>query len=229
MSSVSSTTDYHARPAATETKPATQTTELIAFVVAVVAVLIAAALLSASPSAHADTRIVNVTPLASDDNLKPGLTISNSLDSGTCSGSGAFPGTYRCMPSGGGGPSEPCWVKASGPEGAAVDFVCMFEPWARQVTVFSRLDSVPTTRTGKRTPWGLKLASGARCRLGLGASSEVGGKRVNYFCGDVSLIGNPDRSRPTWRIGAVRYDADDGEYVRVGKKRVSKAWFAKAQ
>lgn len=42
MSSTTGTTDFDIRPTTNETKPATKTTELIAYVVAVVAVLVAA-------------------------------------------------------------------------------------------------------------------------------------------------------------------------------------------
>jgi hypothetical protein len=183
-----------------------------------------AVIIVAPAVADARTKKVNVSPITDDGTLKAGYRAVQVNDGGTCSPS-VFPGVWRCMPLGGGGPVEPCWAAASGPESAALDMTCMFEPWTKDVYLFERLDGIPNPRSGKKRPWGLKLAGGAKCRLATGASSRVNGKRVNFVCGQLSLLGNPNRSRRTWRIPAVRFDSDQGRYVRAGVRRIRVAWF----
>jgi hypothetical protein len=50
--------------------------------------------------------------------------------------------------------------------------------------------------------------SGERCTMLTGATWGVAGMRVNYGCpGDVSVVGDLDRSAPVWRAFVVRAGA----------------------
>jgi hypothetical protein len=50
-------------------------------------------------------------------------------------------------------------------------------------------------------PWELELTHGRRCRIITGATTVVGGKRLNYGCtGGISLWGLPSRRTPHWTI-----------------------------
>ena len=50
-------------------------------------------------------------------------------------------------------------------------------------------------------PWAIQTASGANCVFASGASSLVGGKRLNYVCSaKLGLWGYPNRKSRTWTI-----------------------------
>lgn len=55
----------------------------------------------------------------------------------------------------------------------------------------------------RHQPWNIQLGSGRHCAFVSGASSVVGGKRLNYFCGRHSkdgLWGFPSRRAQPWTI-----------------------------
>ena len=50
-------------------------------------------------------------------------------------------------------------------------------------------------------PWAIQLADGARCLATSGATNEIAGQRLGYFCkGGIGLYGNVQRSAATWTI-----------------------------
>jgi hypothetical protein len=102
---------------------------------------------------------------------------------------------------------DPCYLDALASAQAGVDVVlCVDAPWSR-AAVRLRLDSLdrgaPAGSGGP--PWALELADGSRCVFVTGATTVVGGRRLNYACGRTRvLFGEPDRSRSVWRIRMAR-------------------------
>jgi hypothetical protein len=81
--------------------------------------------------------------------------------------------------------------------------VCVNSPWAKKaVKLHASLHQSDRFRGRTGPPWALELAGRRRCVFATGATSVVGGRRLNYFCsrhGPV-LWGTPDRRHAQWRI-----------------------------
>jgi hypothetical protein len=119
--------------------------------------------------------------------------------------SASRPDAWRCMA--GNSIHDPCFV---GPAGADQVAACLQSPWSSRVTLLTLSGPLPgnAARPGNLldgSPWALELASGERCTMLTGATWGVAGLRVNYGCpGDVSVVGDLDRSGPTWRAFVLR-------------------------
>jgi hypothetical protein len=75
----------------------------------------------------------------------------------------------------------------------------------------------------KAQPWAIELTDGRRALFSSGASSELGGQRLNYFFGASSeegLWGYPDRATQPWTILLAPFDAHELT-LRVALRR---AW-----
>ncbi len=72
-------------------------------------------------------------------------------------------------------------------------------------------------------PWALETTAGARCLLAGGASSVVGGVRLNYFCGahaSYGLWGYPSRRSRLWTI----FDAPFSAHSLHHRVAIARAW-----
>lgn len=118
------------------------------------------------------------------------------------------PDAWRCMS--GNSIHDPCFVGFIRSDQVAA---CVPSPWSSEVVLLSLSAPLPTdvTRPPRLLdgpPWALELASGERCTMLTGATWGVAGMRVNYGCpGDVWVVGDVDRSEPTWRAFVLRSGA----------------------
>jgi hypothetical protein len=172
--------------------------------------LLVLAVVAALPSAlwaqqaSAATQVRVVVPFG-PGGLVPRLTVTTRA-SGSCwtasLASGSRPDAWRCMS--GNSIHDPCFV------GFDQVAACFSSPWSSDVVLLSL--SGPLPGDAKRPPnildgppWALELASGERCTMLTGATWGVAGMRVNYGCpDDVSVVGDVDRSAPTWRAFVLR-------------------------
>ena len=154
---------------------------------------------------------VRVTVPFDPGRLVSGLTVS-ARTAGSCwtasQASGSRPDAWRCMS--GNRIHDPCFVGFVGSDQVAA---CFASPWTSEVVLLTL--SGPLPADVKRSPsllsgppWALELASGERCTMLTGATWAVAGMRVNYGCpGDVSVVGDIDRSAPMWRAFVLRAGA----------------------
>jgi hypothetical protein len=105
---------------------------------------------------------------------------------------------------------DPCFVGFLGADQVAA---CFGSPWSSEVVLLALSGTLPGDVNRPPSllsgpPWALELASGERCTMLTGATWGVAGMRVNYGCpGDVSVVGDVDRSAPTWRAFILRAGA----------------------
>jgi hypothetical protein len=185
---------------------------------------------SAAPAATARhaaaTHVVRVRPVDKTGPLRLGYTIVSRRGHAHCVlGSEATGTAYRCFA--GNSILDPCWVQAGS---ARSHVICLGVPWSHNVArvhVTKGYDNSAMT-TPASEPWGIRLANGTRCALIQGASGEFKGRRISYFCSHSKtvLTGNPNRSRPVWRIHTAR-STKHGHFVRTGRKRIAKAFFGR--
>jgi hypothetical protein len=105
---------------------------------------------------------------------------------------------------------DPCFVGFAGADQVAA---CFASPWSSEVVLLALsrplpgdVNRPPSLLSG--SPWALELASGERCTMLTGATWGVAGMRVNYGClGDVSVVGDVDRSASTWKAFILRAGA----------------------
>jgi hypothetical protein len=184
-----------------------------------------AATLIAAPAAGADAATLAVTysPFAADGTLSPGLRATPAFG-GTCdTGSFVVSGeaVFRCFAAD--VIRDPCFADVAGSTSERAVVVCVASPWAKDV-VRLRVRGPLNAQGGAPSggpPWALQLASGRRCTFLEGATTTVGGRRMNYGCGAGRvLLGTPDRSGPTWRIRQAT--SPGGAHLR--KVAIATAW-----
>ena len=167
--------------------------------------VISLSLLSVAP-AHGRTVELRYTPFAADGSLRDALRASPHFGGSCVTGSFlvAAPGVFRCTAAT--HIYDPCYLdpKTSTMERSVM--VCVSAPWTRIVLRLRVRGPLSGGAAAPPTgpPWALRLASGRLCLLVGGAASVVGGRRMNYACGERYLFGVPDATRPTWRIRQAR-------------------------
>jgi hypothetical protein len=175
----------------------------------------------------AATHVVRVRPVDSTGHLRSNYRVARRLKAHAhcVLGSEATGNAYRCFA--GNSILDPCWVQAGS---SRSHVLCLTAPWSHaaiRLHVTKGYDNSVMTTTA-REPWGIRLANGTRCAFVQGASSVVHGRRLSYFCqhSKTVLLGNPNRSRPVWRIHTAR-STKHGDFVRTGRKRIAKAFFGR--
>jgi hypothetical protein len=175
----------------------------------------------------AATHVVRVRPVDSTGHLRSNYRVARRLKAHAhcVLGSEATGNAYRCFA--GNSILDPCWVRAGS---SRSHVLCLTAPWSHaaiRLHVTKGYDNSVMTTTA-REPWGIRLANGTRCAFVQGASSVVHGRRLSYFCqhSKTVLLGNPNRSRPVWRIHTAR-STKHGHFVRTGRKRIAKAFFGR--
>lgn len=118
---------------------------------------------------------------------------------------------------------DPCFKS---PMSAAL--LCVRGPWATSAVRLALTKPLPVA--GNRLapglhglPWAVHLLDGRRCTLLTGATTGIGGKRLNYGCdrGRQGLWGSPIRSSQPWRI----YAAVPGAARLTELVSIHYAWF----
>jgi hypothetical protein len=182
--------------------------------------LLVAAVLPASASAAARTRVVHVSPLTKSGQVRPGLRVV-STKPGTCNPfSEATAGAYRCV-SDSNLILDPCWRQG------AHTVVCMPTPWAHTVTRMHVRGRLGKPNLKFPLAWGLRLRDGERCLQIQGATSVISGKRVSFGCGhDEFLAGNPDRHHRLWLIHRVRIV--HGRFKLGAEATIATAYYGRA-
>jgi hypothetical protein len=185
----------------------------------------AAQLAPSRGASAAPTVVVHVRPVGPGGGLLAGYTSTHSHTGASCeAGSEATGDAYRCFA--GNGVYDPCWVMSN-----KVFVVCMSAPWSFNVVLLHVTKGYDNTGYSQRAasiPWGVQLTNGELCDLLQGATSTVGGRRVNFGCQRVKyvLVGNVDRHHKVWRIRKARRTSG-GHYKRAGWVDISKAYFGK--
>jgi len=108
--------------------------------------------------------------------------------------------------------------------------LCVDSPWATRAVRASYSQDPDHSNGAKRggVPWALELkVHGRHCTFTPGATTVIGKQRLNYACAgnlpsepDLYLFGEPDQSRPLWRIRASR--SPQGPELRW--MQVRRAW-----
>ena len=100
---------------------------------------------------------------------------------------------------------DPCF---SSPRAASF-VLCPTAPWRNRGVELRLTGPLPRSMANHgalslgNQPWALELLDGRRCLFSGGATSEVEGKRLNYFCatgGSSGLWGYPARGGEPWTI-----------------------------
>lgn len=150
------------------------------------------------------------SPFVSSGALRPELTVTSSDQAAQCSsGSYLVVSAYRCFI--GDEIHDVCYLDRHDPSLPAI--VCVDAPWATRA-LRAAYGEDPERSGGAKPgspPWALELtARGRRCTFTSGATTAVHGQRLNYSCAvnpplqsELYLFGDPDTSRPLWRIRAA--------------------------
>ena len=150
------------------------------------------------------------SPFVAGDAVRPDLTVTASGQSAQCSsGSYLVVSAYRCFI--GDEIHDVCYLDRRDPSLPAM--VCVDAPWATRA-LRAAYGQDPDHSSGAKPsdpPWALELtARGRRCTFTPGATTVVDGQRLNYSCAanpplqdELYLFGDPDTSRPLWRIRAA--------------------------
>jgi len=173
--------------------------------------VITLSLVSVSP-AHGRTVELRYRPFAADGSLRDGLRATPRFGGSCVTGSFlvAGPSAFRCTAAT--HIYDPCYLDPRTSTMERSVMVCVHAPWSRNVLRL-RVDG-PLSGGGAAPPtgppWALRLALGRLCLLVGGATSIVGGRRMNYACGKRYLFGIPDAKQPTWRIRQARTPGGSG-------------------
>jgi hypothetical protein len=79
-------------------------------------------------------------------------------------------------------------------------------PWADSGLLLNVTGQLPSSTGGqdqgtKASPWAIQLADGTRCLAVSGATNEIAGQRLGYFCkGGDGLYGDVQRSAAVWTV-----------------------------
>jgi hypothetical protein len=107
---------------------------------------------------------------------------------------------------------DPCFSSAK----ASGLVLCPTAPWNNSGIEINLTKPLPVSLGNRgalsihNQPWALQLFTGRRCLFSGGASNELGGRRLNYFCtgaGKTGLWGYPDRKVQPWTIYIAPYTA----------------------
>jgi hypothetical protein len=133
---------------------------------------------------------------------------------------------FRCFTEDG-GILDPCFMDPYGSSGPDPLLACPQDPWASTVVQVSPTgelvqDDVERPALSEAGPWALELGNGQRCVFIGGATTTIAGMRLNYACGngDSFVVGDPDSSRPVWRVFYA--PKGSGNFVQVD---VRVAWY----
>jgi hypothetical protein len=84
--------------------------------------------------------------------------------------------------------------------------VCPAAPWSTRVTLLRLTKPLPLSSRNKGNratawPWGIVTSNRQRCLVVTGATSQIAGQWISYYCkSGGSLLGKPNRRAPTWMI-----------------------------
>ena len=163
------------------------------------------------------------SPFAAGGALRPDLTVTGSDESAQCSsGSYLVVQAYRCFV--GDEIHDVCYLDRRDPSLPAM--VCVDAPWATRAlrAAYSQDPDHSSGAKPSHPPWALELTRrGRRCTFTAGATTAVDGHRLNYSCAanpplesELYLFGDPDRSRPVWRIRAsTSPNGPDLQWVQI--------------
>lgn len=131
--------------------------------------------------------------------------------------------------------------------------VCPVAPWLDQVVVLTPTHVEPIKpirneedakqrqreleqRQKEALPWAIELENGFGCIFAQGATGEVAGRRINYFChrrGEPlrydpisgpqwsgEIVGNPDRSEDVWRVEFSETGSETTHFHEIAVQRV---------
>jgi hypothetical protein len=183
---------------------------------------------TATPTSPTSVRAIS--PLDSQGRLAPAYRIRHRYGNANCeSGSPTVGKAYQCFtPQAPQGIFDSCWVQAT--PGLVV---CLIKPWmhdAVQLHVTRGFDNTPGF-LHVHTPWGLRIATNARCLVDLGSVHSADGHPITYRCNHkIVLTGTIDRKSKAWRIQAYRRIAHKGKPLRfesLGREPIAVAWSGK--
>ena len=150
------------------------------------------------------TRIKMLTPFNSAG-LSIGMAVTQQVSGSCFTRSAASPtrdDAWRC--SAGNAIMDPCYQRIMGNE---KQLACPTGgPWTANIVMLSLTQALPQAEhkavsRDSSLPWALELANGQRCSLFTGATAPIAGMRINYGCpGGFVVVGDIDRSQPTWRV-----------------------------
>jgi hypothetical protein len=154
------------------------------------------------------------------------LPVTSQVSGGCESGSDSVGNVevYRCAA--GNYIYDPCWGDSAG------GVLCMESPWATSVVHLAAQGVPPgvdVTSPDLDLPWGVELASGARCLALQGAHDSFANSVVEFSCTEgpltgLALLRGVDRSTPFWSYRTVIYN---GSSQTAGSRvDVATAWFA---
>jgi len=192
---------------------------------AILIAALAAGMLAAGPAAQGgapptDVRVI--VPFV-QGRLSPAFTVHARL-SGRCFAASLAtqgrPDAWRCMSKN--MILDPCFQELG-----QMLLACLPSPWSTRVTLLAAAEPLPLGQANHEhllahLPWAVELADGERCQVLTGATTSVAGMRLNYGCEDrtTSIIGDPDRTEPRWRM--FEQHGNGAEVRLVG---VATAWY----
>lgn len=169
-----------------------------AVLLAILVAVLGLAAATASGSAPTRTRIVVYTPFTTDGLLATGIKVVRTI-SGSCwtgSEGARRSDAWRCMS--GNYIYDPCfsgpptWVAC--PSGKGVIRMNLTKPLPRSY-------ANPPLNTNRSDPSEIVLAHGVTCSFAQGATGDVAGLRLNYYCSNKAwLLGSPNRGAAWWTI-----------------------------
>jgi hypothetical protein len=173
------------------------------------------------------TQVVDVRPVGPEGHLLSSMTVRHRFGGGSCQlGSNQVGGiAYRCFATNH-NILDPCWVQNT--KGHFV--ICLLEPWAHGVyrmKVTKGFTDYGGAGPKFKYPWGVILPNRWRCLKADGATGDVDGKGISYFCGHKTvLLDEPNTSHATWTI-ATAHSVGHGRYALGSRINIAKAWFGK--
>lgn len=170
--------------------------------------------------AELPTKLIIFNAYTQKDVLNPNLIVAQRYAGNCIARSIATPGrmdTWRCRASN--MILDPCFEDT-------YSLACVVSPWSRKVAVLEL--NTPLVDSNKRKistsglPWAVELENGQRCTYLTGSSIIIRNQRVNYGCESYkyNIIGNLDRSTPTWKAMVYNYDNKSVDNIAI-----TTAWF----
>ncbi|MDQ3676346.1 MAG: hypothetical protein M3401_06010 [Actinomycetota bacterium] len=169
------------------------------------------------------TAVRTYSPFERDGSVRQELTVTGSEDAAQCSsGSYIVASAYRCFI--GDEIRDVCYLDRR--DASLPAMVCVDSPWATRAARASYSQDPDHSGGAKRggPPWALELTRrGRRCTFTSGATTTIRNYRLNYTCAgnpplepELYLFGDPDTSRPLWRIRAsTTPDGPDVKWVQI--------------
>lgn len=155
------------------------------------------------------TVVATYSPFERDGSVREELTVTGSDIPAQCSsGSYIVVSSYRCFI--GDQIYGVCYLDRR--DASLPAMICVDSPWATRAVRASYSQDPDHSFGAKRggPAWALELTRrGRHCTFMSGATTTIAGRRLNYACAanppleaELYLFGEPDRSRPSWRIRA---------------------------